>query len=144
MASMSDFLEAALLNHIVRTTEFTQPSVMAVALLTTLADDANTGQFTVGTGVEVSDAGGYVRQDIGSVDADWTAPGADGLTDNVSEIAFPTATGDWGTIVGIALVSSVTYDAGDVFFHGALTVDKIVNDGDTFKIAIGDLDITLA
>ena len=144
MAAMSDFLEQALIDHIFRTTGFTQPTVMAVALLTTLAVDADTGQFTVGTGVEVANAGSYVRQDVTSIDAAWTDPGAAGLTDNVSEIAFPTATANWGTIVGIALVSSVTFDAGDMYFHGALSTSKVVNDGDTFKIAIGDLDITLA
>ena len=144
MSDMSDFMEAALLNHIFRTTPFTQPTVMAVALLTTAAVDADTGQFTTGTGVEVTNANAYVRQDIGSLDADWTAPAAAGIIDNVAEIAFPTATGAWGTVVALGLVSSVTYDAGDLYFHKTLGTSKVVGDGDTFKIAIGDLDVTFA
>lgn len=144
MSAMSDFLEAALLNHVFRTSAFAQPTTLAVALLTTLAVDADDGQFTTGAGVEVPNSGAYARQDIGSLDANWTAPGAGGLIDNVAEIAFPQATANWGTVVGIALVDSTTFDAGNMLFHGALATSKVVNNGDTFKIAIGDLDITFA
>lgn len=145
MTDMSDFMEAALLNHVFRTSAFTQPTVMAVALLTTAAIDADTGQFTTGTGVEVPNTNGYVRQDITSVDGAWTAPSVGGLIDNIAEIVFPTASGgNWGTITAIALVSSVTFDSGDMYFHRALTASKVVDDGDTFKIAIGDLDVTFA
>ena len=51
MAEMSDYLEDELVEHIFRTASFTKPTVLAIALLTTAADDDDTGQFSTSTGV---------------------------------------------------------------------------------------------
>lgn len=140
MSAMSDFLEGEIIKHIFRTGSFTKPSVLAICLCTSATADANTGA----TIPEVANSNGYARQTLNPLDANWTAPGAAGLTDNASAITFPTASGSWGTITHIAFCDSATYGAGNMLLHGALTVSKTVGNGDTFKFQIGDLDVTMA
>ena len=43
MASMSDYLESGVINHIFRNDTFSKPSNISVALLSSLADDSDTG-----------------------------------------------------------------------------------------------------
>jgi hypothetical protein len=146
MSSMSDYLEDQLVTHIFRTGTFTKPTVLAVALLTTVADDDDTGQFSTSTGVEVSDSGtAYARISRNPLDANWTAStGGDGQTDNVAEILFALATASWGTLNGMGIADSATYDAGNLLFHGALTTPKAIDTDEQPRFAIGALTVTFA
>src|SRR3990167_9371696 len=117
MSAMSDFLEAEVIKHIFRTGSFTKPTVLAVALCTAATTDAQTGA----TITEVTNANAYARTSLNPLDANWTAPGVGGLTDNASAIVFPTATGSWGTVTHFAICDSATWGAGNVLIHGALT-----------------------
>jgi len=140
MSDMSDYLEGELIKHLFRTGSFTKPTVLGIALCTAAPDDADTGA----TITEVADAGSYARVDTPPLDANWDAPGVGGLTDNASDITFPTATGSWGTITHVAILDSTTHGAGNMLFYGALSASKVVASGDTFKFSAGDLDITMA
>ena len=146
MAEMSNYLEDELIKHLFRTGSFTKPTVLAICLLTTAADDDDTGQFTTGTGVEVPNANGYARQDHPPLDANWTATtGGDGQTDNASAITFPAASGgNWGTVVAIGITDNTTYDSGNLLFHTPVTTSKAINDGDTADFPIGAITVTLA
>lgn len=134
MAAKSDFLEAAILNHVFRTTAYTQPSALHIALFTAAPSDS-------GGGTEVS-GGAYARVQVARADAQWTAPGAAGLIDNVNAITFPTATANWGTVTHVGIFDAAT--AGNLLYHGAITTSKTVNSGDTFSFAAGTLDISEA
>ena len=134
MAALSDFLEAALLNHTFRTATYTKPTTVYVALFTTATTDA-------GGGTEVT-GGAYARQALTSADATWAAPGVAGLIDNVAAINFPVATVAWGTITHLALYDALT--VGNPLFHGALTASKIIGVGDQFIVPAGNLDVSLA
>lgn len=123
----SDYLEEAIIEHFLRNTAQTSPANVFCALYTVDPSDS-------GGGTEVT-GNGYARQDI-----TFGAP-TDGLVQNSAEIAFPQATASWGTIVAIGVFDAST--AGNLLYHGGLSVDKDVGENDTFKIAIGDLDITL-
>ena len=141
MSAMSNYLEGELIKHIFRTGSFTKPSVLAIALVTTGVTDSETGS----TIAEVTNANNYARQTLNPSDSNWAAPAAgNGLTDNLSAITFPQASGSWGTVVGVAILDSATHGAGNVLFYGTLAVSKSINNGDTFSFAIGDLDVTLA
>ncbi len=148
MSEMSDFLEDQLVAHMFRTGTFTKPTVMAVAMLTTNAVDADTGQFTTGTGVEVTNAGAYARQARNPLDANWTATaGGDGQTDNAAAITFPQATADWSggvNVTGMALVDNTTFDTGNMFMHSPVDTPKPVLNGDTAEFAAGAITVTFA
>ena len=143
MAQMANYLEGQLINDIFRTTARTRVSVIAIALLTTGAVDADTGAFS-GTGVEVGNANSYARVTLNPADANWAAVSSgNGTTSNQSTITFPTATGSWGTIVGVGLVDDATYGSGNLLFYGTLAVNKVVNNGDVFTFQPNQLTVQI-
>lgn len=127
--SKSDYLELELLDHVLMKGDYASPTNIWIALFTADPSDA-------GGGTEVT-GGSYVRKQTSGTDWDAAAGGASA---NATELSFVTATADWGTITAFALYDAVS--GGNLLYWGELTVDKAVNDGDTAKFAIGDIDIT--
>ena len=130
MASLSDYAENELLDHLLGTGSFTMPSQVYVALYTTATDDGSGG-------TEVTNANAYART---AVDFDAASGGA---TDATADVVFPTASGSWGTVTHIALTDSATHGGGNRLMHAALAVSKAVDNGDTFRILAADLDVSL-
>ena len=133
----SDYLEQRIVDFVLNSNgefAFTAPTNVYIALFTIDPSDA-------GGGTEVSEAS-YARVDSGAFNAMTGV--TDGHTWNTTEVAFPQCTdvGGWGLITAIGLFDAAT--GGNLLYHGGLTVDKQVDENDTFKIAIGDLDITLS
>lgn len=132
----SDYLEQRIVDFVLNSNAeftFTSPTNVYVALFT--ADPSDAGGGTEVSGVD------YARVDSGSFS---TMTGVTtGITSNLAEIAFAQAgAGGWGTVTAVGLFDAST--AGNLLYHGGLTVDKLVDANDTFKIAIGDLEITLS
>ena len=130
MAELSNFLENELMDHILRNLAYTSPTTVYVALFTDDPTDADSG-------TEVS-GGSYAREAVGATSG-WAGSG--GATDNAADVDFGTATANWGTVTHTAVMDAAT--AGNMLFHGALTASKTVNNGDSFKFAIGALDVSL-
>ena len=128
MAEFTDFMENKIIDHMLRNQAYTPPSTVYVALFTTATTDA-------GGGTEVS-GGSYARQAV------TLAAASGGASENSADITFPTATADWGTITHVALMDALT--GGNMLMHTPLDASKTVNNGDTFKINAGDLDVTVA
>ena len=128
MAEISNFLETELIDHVLRNAAYTSPTTVYVALFTDNPTDADSG-------TEIA-TGSYARQSVA-----FSAP-SNGATSNSADITFPTATANWGTITHAGMYDAST--SGNLLFHSALTVSKVVNNGDTFKINATDLDIDLA
>jgi len=126
MAALSDYLENALLNHVLRATTYVSPVPVYVALFLTDPTDA-------GGGTEVS-GGSYSRQVV-----TFNAPSG-GSCDNAL-VTFTTATADWGTIPYIALFDAAS--AGNLLFHAPLLDTVTVLNGETFSIPAGQLIVTL-
>lgn len=109
----------------------TRASATAIALVTSASSDS-------ALGTEVANSNAYAR-----TTATFAAASA-GATSNNADITFPTASGGaWGLVVGGAVMDSATYAGGNMIWYGPLTTNKQIDDGDTFKILNGDLDITL-
>ena len=145
MSEMSDYLEGQLIAHIFRTASFSKPSTLAIALLTTGAVDGDTGVFTAGTGVEVTDANAYARVARNPADANWTAPtGGDGQTDNAAAITYAAATASWGTVTAMAITDATAHNTGNLLFHSTVTTSRAIDGGDTAEYAIGAITVTLA
>lgn len=130
--NLSDYLENALLNHSTGKSALTMPSVY-LALFTTATTDA-------GGGTEVSTSGSaYARQNIPA--GSW-ASASGGSTSTSADVNFPTATASWGTITHVALFDAAT--AGNMLWHGPLSASKAIGSGDVFRMASGQLTLTLA
>jgi len=72
--------------------------------------------------------------------ADWN-PADGGTIVNANEIAFPEATGTWGTITHFALFDA--QNGANMLAHGALTQSKTITNADTAKFAAEDLAVSL-
>jgi hypothetical protein len=128
MAEMSNYLENAVINAVLRNTSYTSPTTVYVGLFTSDPTDA-------GSGTEVS-GGSYAR-----VAVTFGAP-SNGVSVNSAAVEFPQATGSWGTITHIGIHDALT--TGNLLFHTALDTSKAIATGDIFKIAISNLSVTLA
>jgi hypothetical protein len=126
VAALSDYLENALLNEVLRNVGYTPAATVYLALFTTATSDA-------GGGTEVT-GGSYARQ------ATTFAAASGGACTNSGAVSFtgmPAA-----TVTHAAIMDAST--AGNMLFHGALTASKTVGAGDTLTFAIGDISATLA
>lgn len=143
MSAMSNYLEDQMVKHLFRTGSFTKPTVIAVALCTVAPNDSDTGALS---GKEVSTSGtSYTRVTLNPDDANWAATaGGNGLTSNLSEILFPLATADWGTITSVGICDNATPGSGNLLLYGNLQTNKLIQTGDQFRFNIGDVQITFA
>ncbi len=130
MGSFSDHLENEILDHIFGKGSYAPPTIY-VGLST--ADPLDSG-----SGLAEPPGDGYAR--VQTAASDWNAASAGSLA-NVNDIAFPQATGTWGTITHFALFDAAS--GGDILAHGALSASKTVGSGDTAKFAAGDLKVAL-
>ena len=123
MAAKSDFLEANLLNHVLRNTAYSSPAAVYLAAFTVAPTDA-------GGGTEVS-GGSYVRQTLS-----FGAPVGNQVS-NDAEILFPIATADWGTLVHWGIFDAAA--AGNLLYHTAFTADRLILTGDQLRVTVGQL-----
>lgn len=126
MAEFTDYFENKIIETM-RATNITAAAAYVGLYTTATADD--------GSGTEVT-GGSYARQLAG------LSVASGGASANASDITFPTATANWGTVTHVALLDAAT--AGNMLMHSPLDTSKTVNSGDTFKINAGDLDVTVA
>ncbi len=127
MGAMTDYLENALLNHVLRNTPYTPPANIYIALFVSAPGET-------GGGTEVS-GGSYARQIT-----TFTAP-VDGQVSNSVDVIFPVATSDWGTVTHFALFDDVS--AGNMLSYGQLTLSREVRTGDQPIFRQGELIVTL-
>ena len=128
MAAMSNYLENAVINAVLRNTSYTSPSTVYVALFTTDPTDADTGTECSGTN--------YIRQAV-----TFGAP-SNGASTNSAVIDFPQAGSAWGTITHIGIRDALT--VGNLLYHTPLDTSKTIANGDVFRIASAALSVTLA
>lgn len=127
MAEMSNYLENALVNAILRATSYTSPSAVYVGLYTSDPGEGNTG-------TEVS-GGSYARTAV-----TFGAP-SNGVTTNSASVTFPTATGTWGIVTHIGILDAST--TGNLLYFTPLNASKSIASGDVFTISTGNISVTL-
>jgi hypothetical protein len=128
MSEMSNYLENALINGTIRGTTYTAPTTIYVALYTSDPTDANTGTEVTG--------GSYARTSV-----TFAAP-SNGASVSNADCTFPQCTATWGTVGWIGLMDAST--SGNLLYHTPLDSSKTIETGDIFKIASGNLSVTLA
>jgi len=134
MAALTDHAENLLLNFLMTTGTATRPTNWYVALYTGAPNDASTGSSG---GTEVS-GNGYSRQS-----ASWNAAsGAGGTTSNSGAITFTASGGSFGEVTHIGITDASS--GGNLLWHGAMTTNKTIADGDSLQFAVGAIDLTIA
>jgi hypothetical protein len=125
MAGLTDAAESLALDWLLVVGTPTRPAGTFVALYTVSPTDTTAG-------TEVTNANAYARQAV-----TFNAAGTDGITENSGVVTFPAATGSWGTIVAMGIVTSATYGAGNLTGYGAATPNKTVGNTDIVEFAAG-------
>jgi len=127
MASISDYLELELLDHVFDTGAYTPPTIY-VALGTGASDAALTGEPS---------GNGYARKAHSS----WNTAASRAI-DNNGVITFDAATGSWGTMTHYALYDAAT--VGNMLGWGVLNTGKAIVDGNTPSIADTEIAISIS
>ena len=135
MSAASNYLENAVLDHVLKNTALTQPTNLYVGLFTNDSTNA-AANLEAGTLTDEVSGGAYARKTI-AFDA-----ASGGSASNTSTVTFDAATANWGTITHVAVMDAVS--GGNVLFYGAVTTSKTIETGDTFQISSGNLTISLA
>ena len=139
MSAASNYLENALLNHVLTSTGYTAPTTRFLALFNNTSGNAaanlEAGTLTDETGTSGT---GYARQAV------TFAAASGGSSATNATVTFPTATANWGTITHVAVMDGGTAGVGNVLFWGAVTTSKTIETGDTFQVTSGNLTISLA
>ena len=127
MSAASNYAETLALTYLLTTGSATRPTSWYVGLFTTNPTDA-------GSGTEVS-GNNYSRKAVSFTVTNDTAT-------NSATVTFDPASGSWGTIGWIGIYDNTS--GGNLLFHGAVTVSKQIDSGDTFQISSSNLTITMA
>lgn len=136
MSQKSNYLEDALINHVLRNTSLTSPTTVYVGLST--ADPTEDG-----SGITEPTEAWYDRQSV-----TFGAP-TDGSSSNSAEVDYtdsgndPVDAGDDGKVVSHFFVSDAQ-TAGNMLYYAALDSSKTLNTGDEVKFASGQLTISEA
>lgn len=129
--SKSNYLENAVLNHVLGGPDFPRPATVFVALFTAAPGEA-------GGGTEVS-GGSYAR--VGVTNNSTNFPNASGgVKSNGGDITFVAATGNWGLVNSFAIFDAAS--GGNMLYYGNLTVAKQVYTGDLVQFPAGQLTFT--
>lgn len=136
--SKSDYLEALVLDLLIGAVAsgWTRPAglnTLYIAAFPVAPSDA-------GGGTEISTGGGsnYGRVAVTNNDTYWGR--TDNQAENLSDISFPTALTDWGTVVAIGIFDAAT--SGNLLWWCTLATSKEVLTNDILVITAGDLVIT--
>ena len=137
MTAASNYLENKVLDHVLTSTAYTQPSSRYLALFNNTSGNA-AANLEAGTLTDETSTSGtaYVRKLV------TFAAASGGSSATNATVTFDAATASWGTITHVAVMDAST--SGNVLFYGAVTTSKTIDTGDTFQITSGNLTIALA
>lgn len=126
-AGYSDYLDAAVLNHLFRNTALTSPTNVYLSLHS--ASPGTTGAN------ELAASNGYSRNACA-----WDAPTSNEQVANSSSEVFTASGGDWSAATHWGVFDAST--SGNFYFGFALSASKTIADGESGTFAAGALTVT--
>jgi len=124
----SNYLENKVVDHFLGTSSTSAPSNVYIGLFTSDPTDAGSGtELTIGSN-------GYSRNTITFNAA------SGGAATNSSAETFTASGGNWGTITHFGIFDAAS--SGNLLYHGALTDDKVIENGDSLVVAATAITIT--
>lgn len=127
--SISNYLENAILNHILKNTAYSQPTNLYIALSTTDAGES-------GTTITEPVGNNYTRALCNA----WNTA-SNRQIKNTNQVTFNTASGSWGTIQYWAIFDAIT--GGNMLAYGSFTTGKAIVSGNTPFIAAQEIIISV-
>ena len=133
MASASDYLEAAVLDHTFNLATFTPAASLYVALFTAAPSDS-------GGGTEVS-GNAYARVEVTNDNTTWSRSSSTVSNDIAITFAAPSPS-NWGTVTHWGIFDAAS--AGNLYFHAALTNSRSTTVGVALSFDVAALTVTAA
>ena len=135
MSAKSNYLEKAVLDHFLGTSSTTAPSNVYLSLYTSNPAEDDSGTELSGNG--------YSRISVSFAAA---TSGAGSTTGPTSAAEFTANGGNWGTVTHFGLHDGATEGGSpdNLLYFGALSEDKLIENGDTLKFAVNSITITEA
>jgi len=137
MGTTTDYLGTRLLDHASGNAAYAHPAQLYVGLILNSGLPTKGGAYTeVATGVTP-----YARLAV-----DFTAAAADATgaeADNTALLSWTPSGEDFGDIGAIALFDGNTVGGDNMLWFAELTAVETVNDGDTFELPVGIIDLKL-
>ena len=127
MAGLSNYLEAALGNAVLRNTSYTSPAKVYLAF-----HSGDPGE----TGASELTGNNYSRVEIA-----FDAP-TDGVFLNSANVESPVASGSWGAVSHFGIWDAST--DGNFLFGAALTTPRTVGTSGFIRVQTGELSVTFA
>jgi len=127
--SISNYLENAVLNHILKNTAYSQPTNIYVALSTTDAGED-------GSTISEPSGNNYARALCNVWDT-----ASNRQIKNTNQVTFNTATGSWGNILYWALFDSLS--GGNMLAYGSFNTGKNIENGNTPFISAQEIIISV-
>lgn len=122
----SYYLCNKMLDAALRNVAYVPPATTYVALFTTSPTPSTAGVEVVG--------GGYTRQS-----ATYGAP-VNGTTDNTTDVTFPIAMSDWGTITSFGVFDAPV--GGNLLYFASLSSSRYIATNDQVRFPVGQLIAT--
>lgn len=135
MGTTTDYLETRLLDHASGQAAFTHPAQLYVGLILNSGLPAKDGTHTEVSGTS------YTRN---AVNFSAAVAGVDGATaDNDALLSWTPSGENWGDVGAIGLYDGSTPGADNLLWFTNLTAVETINDGDTFELPAGIIDLKL-
>ena len=129
----TDYLENAILDHILGKVAYTAPTTIYVGLANAVAED----------GTITGEPSGYNYSRVQVTNNTTNFPAASGGSkSNGADIVFNEASGNWGTI-NYVFLADADVGSGNVLLYAQLTNPKTIGNGDTVKFEAGDLTFSV-
>lgn len=132
--SKSNYLETAILNHILGAETFTPPATLYVALSSAAYSESATGasfnEITVNAAARVA---------VTNNTTNWPHITGNSKT-NGTTITFPTATGTWPEALSFYILDASS--SGNILYGGDLTTPRTLLVGDTASFGPSSITIT--
>lgn len=136
MAGLSSYFEDQVLGKLFGNQTLTVPGTYYIGLWTSTLSNSSTGS----TAGEPAGGTSYSRVSVTNNGSYWDAVSG-GATANTTLIAFPMATGSWGTITYVGICDAASN--GNMIAYAQLASPVSVSTYDTVLFQPGALDITL-
>lgn len=127
------YLTNSLMNEVFGKTDFVAPITLYVGLSTTTP-------AVGGTNITEPSGSAYARVAVTNNVTNFPNAAA-GAKSNGAAIAFPTATGSWGTVTYFVIYDAAS--AGNVLAYGALNTAQTVANGDTLSFAVSAMSLSM-
>lgn len=133
--ALGNYVDQKMMQLVFGGTAYTPGSTYTIGLSTTTVNND-------GTGITEPSSNGYSRFSVANTTAQWTTAAVSGggwQASNTNAVAFPTATGSWGTVSDFFIMDGTNLVAFGKIQVGGVNTPQTIANGNTISFGAGQL-----